>query len=278
MNTTTTTTTNTTTTTTTAKQLDCNTHPVNALMLSDVLYRLDSLAFKYPGSAPIKGRETCSVVDSKFGEEPIGFSKNANGVMRTRFRNVYFTVSQLAFYSSKLPNNWQHKSGAKQKDMLLDELAKSKHQGLVLSHLCDVQNCIELSHMVLETRQVNQSRINCLGYLIYGHKLISVCLHRPHCLKVVNHSESTTSDALLSYELKELKDFSEYGRFVSKRKACCKKMINDNLKQRRDIAKLSRQAKGNGSKQEKKTIVQQRKDRKRRTRRKERKEAKRLRC
>jgi len=59
-----------------------------------------------------------------------------------------------------------------------------------VSHLCGNADCCRPSHLCLESRQENMSRIGCVGYVVHKtanglfSPAIRVCSHNPPCKKV----------------------------------------------------------------------------------------------
>jgi hypothetical protein len=82
--------------------------------------------------------------------------------------------------------------GSDKKHIIVHQLAYVKHNRTRLpglehaevSHLCHRHSCCQINHLVLETRQANHSRKNCVGF-VWSSKYqdwIPVCDHQPPCL------------------------------------------------------------------------------------------------
>lgn len=62
---------------------------------------------------------------------------------------------------------------------------------LDVSHLCDVNLCMNPKHLILETRKKNMERQRCKGYIHYKcGAIVRVCDHGPdYCTRVTEHTE-----------------------------------------------------------------------------------------
>lgn len=63
-----------------------------------------------------------------------------------------------------------------------------------VSHLCHNESCCKVEHLHQESHADNMKRIGCMGWLKFGdnpRKVVSACVHTPHCVKVTPHTRRT---------------------------------------------------------------------------------------
>lgn len=206
---------------------DNNNH--NRKSLDQVLSRIKSIARRFSDddncAAPVKGHASCLIVEFDYDKIPKGFSRNHNGLIRTRFCNAYFSVAQLVAFHDCLMGNkrgnssssswWNKSSFQQQSEAFFKVFEDSRRQGLEVSHLCDVQNCVEPTHIILESRSCNMSRRSCPGYCIHKQHLLRLCKHDPPCVRVTSCKEVVSSAATPSsfeFTSSHLPLFKTFGR------------------------------------------------------------------
>lgn len=223
---------------------------------------------KFPGKTPLLGSlgKPCKVCEQNQGM----ITPNNNGLMRTRFCNKAFSVHSLIFFCAALKEDVNHLSKSEQLEKITT-VQKSISDDMEISHLCDTSNCVELTHMKLETRAYNMSRKGCVGYVLYDDTLVKVCKHEPTCIRVlpvdmkdVNTSHSTDDLRLLRlHGMKRIEHKEKFSSSVlEKRKLVKEKAVSS----RSNVA---------SSKDEKKEKRKQKLANKRKAKRKDRKKSKR---
>lgn len=56
------------------------------------------------------------------------------------------------------------------------------------SHLCHRRACLNIDHLVWESRQANEARKNCVGRVFCRecHQWLQLCTHEPKCIKLTH--------------------------------------------------------------------------------------------
>lgn len=248
--------------------MNCNanatttTHCVEGEKLQSVITKILESSTRLPGAVPVPPStgETCNICHPSRG-----IASNSNGLLRTRFCNKYYSVHSLLFYAEHLNDGWKHLSKKKQLELFLT--MKDSNIDCEISHLCDTPNCVEPSHLVLESRSSSMKRKGCPGYAICKDTLLQLCKHEPPCLKVTDAVDT-------SYDTQDLESFRV---FCDARLLYRTTLANEIANSKAQVLKKAVFARSNiaSSKEQKKEKRQRKKAEKRKLRRKERKEMKR---
>jgi len=222
---------------------------------------------KLPGKTPLGDNvgKACRVC-----KEAAGLGVNDNGLIRTRFCNKYFSVHFLVYCKAILSCDEMNKCSRQEQLGKVLAIRESIGDGKEISHLCDTPNCIEPSHLILESRSSNMSRQNCIGYACYQDTLFKLCEHEPPCLRVKGIKEKNVNS---SFPPETLGLLLEHGKARSEHRKHFLKKVSDNRLAIKEKAVISR-SRLSSSKEEKKEIRKTKLSKKRKAKRKESKQSK----